>query len=105
MRKNPFKRNKPYSSYLRKIVTLAKEGKIMESRDEMLKAETFYFNKIQTAITPFPTDDTALVVVMLRHIANKLEQSTPETKRNVEHVQKSFVPMDVKINFKNKEVK
>jgi hypothetical protein len=103
--KNPFRKNKIHSSYLRNIVTLAKEGKIMESRDEMLKAETFYFNKIQTAITPFPTDDTALVVVMLRHIANKLEQSTPETKCNVEHVQKSFVPMDVKINFKNKEVK
>ena len=103
--KNPFRKNKIHSAYLRNIVTLAKEGKIMESRDEMLKAETFYFNKIQTAITPFPTDDTALVVVMLRHIANKLEQSTPETKCNVEHVQKSFVPMDVKINFKNKEVK
>ena len=105
MKKNPFRKNKIHGSYLRNIVTLAKEGKIMESRDEMLKAETFYFNKIQTAITPFPTDDTALVVVMLRHIADKLEQSTPETKRNTEQVQANFVPMGVKINFKNKEVK
>jgi hypothetical protein len=104
--KNPFaKKNKKYSSLLRPAVELAREGKGKEGRDAMLKAETFYFNRIQTAITPFPTDDTALVVVMLRHIANKLEQSTPETKCNVEHVQKSFVPMDVKINFKNKEVK
>ena len=103
--KNPFRKNKIHSSYLRKIVTLAKEGKIMESRDEMLKAETFYFNRIQGAITPFPTDDTALIVVILRHIADKLEQSTPETKQNVIHVQKCFVPMDVKINFKNKEGK
>ena len=104
--KNPFaKKNKKYSSLLRPAVELAREGKGKEGRDAMLKAETFYFNRIQGAITPFPTDDTALVVVMLRHIADKLEQSTPETKRNAEHVQANFVPMDVKINFKNKEVK
>lgn len=103
--RNPFRKNKKYSSLLRPAVALAREGKGKEGRDAMLKAETFYFNRIQGAITPFPTDDTALVVVMLRYIADKLEQSTPETKQNVAHVQKSFVPMDVQINFKNKEVK
>lgn len=104
--KNPFaKKNKKYSSLLRPAVELTREGKGKEGRDAMLKAETFYFNRIQGAITPFPTDDTALIVVILRHIADKLEQSTPETKQNVIHVQKCFVPMDVQINFKKEEVK
>ena len=101
--KNPFAKNKKYSSLLRPAVELTRrQGR---GRDAMLKAETFYFNRIQGAITPFPTDDTALIVVILRHIADKLEQSTPETKQNVIHVQKCFVPMDVQINFKKEEVK
>lgn len=102
--KNPF-RKKRQGSRLRTIVALAKEGKVQEGRDAMLAAEMHYFNKVQKAITPFPTDDTALIVTMLRHIADRLEETTPETKRNAELVKKNFVPMELKINIKNEEVK
>ncbi len=102
--KNPFKA-KPEGAYLRKIITLAREGKGKEGTERMLAGELHYFNKLQAALIPFPTDDTALIVVLLRQVADALEKSTPETKLNAELVQKAFIPLNLQLNFKNQEVK
>lgn len=102
--KNPFKA-KPGGSYTRRVVTLAQEGKGKEGAELMLQGEMHYLGKLQAALIPFPTDDTALIVVLLRQFADALEKSTPETKRNVGLVQKAFIPLNLQLNFKNQEVK
>lgn len=37
-----------------------------------------YFNRFQQALNPFPTDDTALLIHLYRHMADGMEQSDPK---------------------------
>lgn len=92
-------------SFTRRVVSLAQAGKGKEGAELMLQGEMHYFSKLQAALIPFPTDDTAMVIVLLRQFADALEKSTPETKRNVGLMQKAFIPINLQFNLKNQEVK
>lgn len=71
------KKNKyPGAPYLPKALKLIiDEKKYEEGYKALIDAARTYFNRFQQALNPFPTDDTALLICLYRHMADGLEKS------------------------------
>jgi len=66
--------------YLPTALKLINEKNYKEGQAKIYEGAHAYFEVIQKALNPFPTHDTALLIVLYRHMARELEKRDPKAK-------------------------
>lgn len=83
------KSSKPY---LPKAIALIDQKKYREGQALIYQGSEEYFKAIQGSLNPFPTEDTALLIVLYKHMARELEKRDPKAKEFAELLAKT-VPL------------
>lgn len=83
-------KKKVKKAVMEEVLELARAGKSKECGEKAVKVIRDYGLKIGAVINPFPTADAPFIIMALRHIANSLENSEPNTKRMYEAVASSI---------------
>ena len=61
-----------------------------------------YFLRFQQALNPFPTDDTALLIHLYRHMADGLEKNDPKAAQMASELKKYLILPPIEIERKPK---
>lgn len=78
--------------YLPDAIKLIDQKKYREGQAKIYQGSEDYFKKIQGSLNPFPTGDTALLIVLYKHMAKELERGYPEAAEFAKQLEKT-VPL------------
>lgn len=81
---------KKMKGYLPEALELIDQKKYEEGRARIYQGAEDYFKKIQGSVSPFPTGDTALLIVLYKHMARELEKRDPATKEFAKDLEKTI---------------
>lgn len=81
------------------------EGNTPAAMQTIVEGLNDYQNRVINALTGYQTSDTALLVVVLRALADSLEKSNPDSKQLIDELKDKVKPPEFQNNARFEETK